>query len=434
MVKWIFRIQPLPNSVSIARTVQASIACNQPIGAPVPFNVPAETSFLDDTQAKPGTLYGYSVCANWDSGSVCAPNRCQGLPAAPPPPSVPTYPRNLSIAEKLAWVTPTLAERRWIWGWTAGNGRDYGFVSRQEKNDAGWDATGSNLKKDEARFEDVVGIRDSVLRTFRVCGANFHPGGGPFDLINCSNIVQVRPGPVPLPKAPVSAGATATSRTQIDVNFAPGDENVTAWFDVERLNGPGNQWFTVASRVRRESPGHVVDNGRNPQPGFDNPFTYRVCASNGTDTGRTCTASFKATVGSVEVFQPYNIVGLSGKCLDAAGGGTANGTPIILFDCHAGANQTWVLPRDGSHSIGLLGGKCLDVTGANPTSGTRVELWDCNKGANQSWLFNRDGSVKGLAGKCLDVAQGNPANGTPIILWDCHGTANQKWSLKEVPR
>ena len=68
MVKWIFRIQPLPNSVSIARTVQASIACNQPIGAPVPFNVPAETSFLDDTQAKPGTLYGYSVCANWDSG------------------------------------------------------------------------------------------------------------------------------------------------------------------------------------------------------------------------------------------------------------------------------------------------------------------------------------------------------------------------------
>ncbi|WP_299531708.1 RICIN domain-containing protein [uncultured Streptomyces sp.] len=31
------------------------------------------------------------------------------------------------------------------------------------------------------------------------------------------------------------------------------------------------------------------------------------------------------------------------KCVDAQAGGTANGTPTVLFDCHGGVNQTWRL-------------------------------------------------------------------------------------------
>ena len=34
----------------------------------------------------------------------------------------------------------------------------------------------------------------------------------------------------------------------------------------------------------------------------------------------------------------------SGRCLDAAGGGSANGTRLIILDCNGGANQRWVLP------------------------------------------------------------------------------------------
>jgi hypothetical protein len=34
----------------------------------------------------------------------------------------------------------------------------------------------------------------------------------------------------------------------------------------------------------------------------------------------------------------------SGRCLDAAGGGTADGTPVIIFDCGGGANQSWTYP------------------------------------------------------------------------------------------
>ncbi|MGW7259165.1 RICIN domain-containing protein [Streptomyces sp. NPDC054834] len=30
-------------------------------------------------------------------------------------------------------------------------------------------------------------------------------------------------------------------------------------------------------------------------------------------------------------------------------------------------------------------GKCLDATGRGTANGTRTEIWDCNGGANQQW-------------------------------------------------
>ncbi|MFD7444656.1 RICIN domain-containing protein [Streptomyces sp. NPDC059909] len=34
----------------------------------------------------------------------------------------------------------------------------------------------------------------------------------------------------------------------------------------------------------------------------------------------------------------------TGKCLDAADGGTADGTKLIVRDWHGGANQRWATP------------------------------------------------------------------------------------------
>ena len=34
----------------------------------------------------------------------------------------------------------------------------------------------------------------------------------------------------------------------------------------------------------------------------------------------------------------------SGKCLDAFGGSSANGTRLIIWTCHTAANQRWTLP------------------------------------------------------------------------------------------
>lgn len=71
------------------------------------------------------------------------------------------------------------------------------------------------------------------------------------------------------------------------------------------------------------------------------------------------------------------------KCLDAYGGGTANGTRVQLYTCHGGANQQW--RASGGTLVNPASGRCLDVPGFNSANGTQVVLWDCNGGANQRW-------------------------------------------------
>jgi len=121
--------------------------------------------------------------------------------------------------------------------------------------------------------------------------------------------------------------------------------------------------------------------------------------------------------------QAAQILGMTGRCLDAAGGSAAPGTPVILWPCHGGANQQWTL-RDGQ--IVGIGGMCLD--GQSAASGSPVILAACTGTPAQRWVL-RDRQIVGIGGLCLDVKGGRPINGTPIVLWSCHGGANQRWSM-----
>ncbi|MGW5349872.1 ricin-type beta-trefoil lectin domain protein [Streptomyces sp. NPDC004031] len=122
----------------------------------------------------------------------------------------------------------------------------------------------------------------------------------------------------------------------------------------------------------------------------------------------------------------------SGKCLDVYGGGTANGTPAIIWGCHGGANQQWQVGGDGTLR-NPVSGRCLDIQGgpSATANGTKVGLWDCTGGTNQQWRVGGDGTVRNPAsGRCLEVAGGTGENddGRPVQIWDCWGGANQKWT------
>ncbi|MFJ6795433.1 lectin [Streptomyces sp. NPDC091268] len=121
------------------------------------------------------------------------------------------------------------------------------------------------------------------------------------------------------------------------------------------------------------------------------------------------------------------ITGIGGKCVDVAGAGTANGTPVQLYDCNGTAAQRWTAGADGT--LRALG-KCLDVASGGTADGTRTQLWDCNGTAAQQWALPaaRD-IVNPQANKCLDAAGGGSANGTRLQIWTCTGAANQKWTL-----
>ena len=81
-------------------------------------------------------------------------------------------------------------------------------------------------------------------------------------------------------------------------------------------------------------------------------------------------------------------------CLDVAGGGTADGTPVRLYACNGTPAQTWVPDTTSiggpAQLVNPQSGKCLDdPDGAlTPPGGppTQLQIWDCiNNDTNQIW-------------------------------------------------
>jgi hypothetical protein len=117
-----------------------------------------------------------------------------------------------------------------------------------------------------------------------------------------------------------------------------------------------------------------------------------------------------------------------GRCLDVNGNGTANGTPVELYDCNGVGGQKWVQQADGSLR-NPQSGRCLDSPSGATGNGTRLQIYDCNGSAAQKFAVNGGGAIVGPGGKCVDVlGDDNGANSTAVNIWDCQSYAvDQHW-------
>jgi hypothetical protein len=57
--------------------------------------------------------------------------------------------------------------------------------------------------------------------------------------------------------------------------------------------------------------------------------------------------------------------------------GTANGTPVQLWDCNGTAAQQWDTVAPGVLR-NANSGRCLDDPGNRQQVGDRLQIWDCN--------------------------------------------------------
>ncbi|MEU5164422.1 polymorphic toxin-type HINT domain-containing protein [Streptomyces sp. NPDC020875] len=84
------------------------------------------------------------------------------------------------------------------------------------------------------------------------------------------------------------------------------------------------------------------------------------------------------TVGALKV---------AGKCAVPAGGGTANGTAVVIADCNGTTAQQWTVVADGEKLKHVTSGRCL--TAPNTTAGTDLVLGTCDNTPaavpTQSW-------------------------------------------------
>ncbi|WP_031508602.1 RICIN domain-containing protein [Streptomyces megasporus] len=138
----------------------------------------------------------------------------------------------------------------------------------------------------------------------------------------------------------------------------------------------------------------------------------------------------------------YQVVNTgSGRCLDAADWGTADGTRLQQWACGSPdqANQNWrLIPvGDGQHRVvNRHNSKVWDVDGGSGATadGTRVHLWSHTGNTNQHWYAEPVGTgahrfVAHHSGKCLTVEGGSTADGAGLSQRTCDGSAAQSFRL-----
>ncbi|MEU1278582.1 RICIN domain-containing protein [Streptomyces sp. NPDC005805] len=74
-----------------------------------------------------------------------------------------------------------------------------------------------------------------------------------------------------------------------------------------------------------------------------------------------------------------------GRCMDVQYAKTENGSHIGLNSCHGAGNQQWEL-LPGGLLRSVHSGRCLDALGWGTGNGTRLGIWDCTPHhTNQQW-------------------------------------------------
>jgi glucosylceramidase len=139
----------------------------------------------------------------------------------------------------------------------------------------------------------------------------------------------------------------------------------------------------------------------------------------------------------------YQVVSAnSGKCVDAANGGSANGTAVQQWACASGnTNQEWQFqPTSGGYyEVVTRNAPALgwDVTGGAGATGDGIpiQLWTYGGGTNQQWLpvQHANGTYsftpRGNSSECLDVTNVSTADGARLQQWTCTGGANQAFTV-----
>jgi len=129
----------------------------------------------------------------------------------------------------------------------------------------------------------------------------------------------------------------------------------------------------------------------------------------------------------------------SGKCMNVAGGSTANSAKVIQYTCVASAtNDKWVVVPKGNdlYWIQNVGsGKCLTVYGASTANNASLIQYTCTTGANETWYIESQPErptmrfIGAGSGLCLDVPGRSTANNVNLVQYTCQpgdGTSNER--------
>ena len=131
----------------------------------------------------------------------------------------------------------------------------------------------------------------------------------------------------------------------------------------------------------------------------------------------------------------------SGKCVDARGAASADGTVVQQYACNSSQAQQWRFQdtSDGRVQVGNRNGatKVWDVTDVSTADSAPVQLWTYGGDANQQWqaVAEADGAyhfVNRNSGKCLDVPGASAGDSVQVQQYACNGSTAQSFYVNPV--
>ncbi|WP_437972650.1 non-reducing end alpha-L-arabinofuranosidase family hydrolase [Sorangium sp. So ce295] len=144
---------------------------------------------------------------------------------------------------------------------------------------------------------------------------------------------------------------------------------------------------------------------------------------------------------TIDTAATYTITGVqSGKCVEVAGGSTADAAAMQIASCNGSTRQQFRMESAGGGYYRIRNvnsNRCMDVAGASTSDGARIQQYSCWSGENQQWSFTdvASGVVRLTArnsGKSLDVYARGTADGTAVIQWASNGGTNQQFRITPV--
>jgi cytolethal distending toxin subunit A len=137
----------------------------------------------------------------------------------------------------------------------------------------------------------------------------------------------------------------------------------------------------------------------------------------------------QSTVSAVAGFYLYNPN--SDKCLSPAGGGVANNTPTVIYNCDTHASRFWdFVPKENNRFqiVNINSGRCLTPAGGGAGDNTGTVIYTCDEHPSRLWYVSNDRLVNHSSNKCLSPAGGGVANNTPTVIYQCDNHLSRLWA------
>ncbi|MEV4612878.1 ricin-type beta-trefoil lectin domain protein [Kitasatospora sp. NPDC049258] len=125
---------------------------------------------------------------------------------------------------------------------------------------------------------------------------------------------------------------------------------------------------------------------------------------------------------------PISLATIGTMCMDDNYASTTNGAVIQIAGCNSTPAQDWTVAPDGT--LRVKGG-CLDAVGGGTANGTRLQYWACGAHQpSQKFVPLGNGTIYNpVSGRCVDLPNYDATPGNPLALFDCNGTSAQRWSV-----